>query len=130
MRRQLVAGKQVPSTCVRCYWQKSLCQMGPDEVGPNTNFRWLVKQNGYPQPGAVGWGSARKSILLPEYERVGKETKKRKKSAATESARKKRKNVSGGDAGPSTQTRADEVSKSSNLLIKVKLIKNFICPVF
>ena len=68
---------------------------------------------------------------MPKYEREGKETKKRKKSTTTESARKKRKNIAGGDAGPSTQTHSDEVSKISNLLIKVKLIKNFfICLVF
>ena len=64
-----------------------------------------------PLPGVMG------------YEREGKEMKKRKKSATTESARKKRKNIAGGDASPSTQTHSDEVSKISNLLIKVKLIK-------
>ena len=133
MCHQPVAGKQVPSTCVQCYWQKCSCQLGPDEVSSNTNFQWLVKQNGYPPPGATGWGFSRKPHLALEYEREGKETKKRKKSATTESARKKRKNIAGGDAGPSTQTHSDKVSKISNLLIKVKLInkiKKFIHPVF
>ena len=124
-----VASKQVLSTCVQCYWQKCSCQLGPDKVGPNTNFWWLVKQNGYPLPGATGWGFSKKTHLVPEYEREGKEAKKRKKSATTELARKKRKNIAGGDAGLSTQTHSDKVSKISNLLIKVKLII-FICPVF
>ena len=79
----------------------------------------------------MGWGFSKKPCLVPEYEREGKETKKRKKSATTESARKKRKNIAGGDAGPSTQTHSDKVSTISNLLIKMKLIKIiFICPVF
>ena len=73
MRRRPVAGKQVPSTCVRCYWQKCSCQLGPNEVSPNTNFQWLGKQNGYPPPGATGWGFSRKPHLVPEYERGGKE---------------------------------------------------------
>ena len=59
-------------------------------------------------------------------EREGKEAKKRKKSTATELVRKKRKNIAGGDASPSTETHSDEVSEISNLLIKVKLINNFV----
>ena len=73
----------------------------------------------------MGWGFSKKPWLALEYEREGKEMKRRKKSTATELARKKRKNIAGGDTGPSTQTCSDEVSKISNLLIKVKLIKKF-----
>ena len=81
----------------------------------------------------MGWGFSKKPHLVLEYEREGKEAKKRKKSATTESAKKKRKNIAGGDASPSTLTHSDKVSKISNLLIKVKLInkiKKFIHPVF